>query len=64
MEQQVKDSALSLQQLGPLLWHGFDPWPREVSHAAGTAKKKKMVLSFYLQIFTGNILMYHKNIDT
>ena len=25
--QQVKEPALSLQQLGSLLWHGFDPWP-------------------------------------
>lgn len=24
--QQVKDLALSLQQLGLLLWHEFDPW--------------------------------------
>ena len=24
----VKDSALSLQKLGPLLWHGLDPWHR------------------------------------
>ena len=23
---QVKDLALSLQQLGSLLWHGFNPW--------------------------------------
>ena len=28
VEQPVKDLALSLQQLLPLLWHGFDPWPR------------------------------------
>ena len=25
--QQVKDLMLSLQWLGLLLWHGFDPWP-------------------------------------
>ena len=25
--QQVTDPALSLQQLGSLLWHRFDPWP-------------------------------------
>ena len=25
--QHVKDLALSLQRLGSLLWHGFDPWP-------------------------------------
>ena len=26
--QQVKDLALSVQELGSLLWHRFDPWPR------------------------------------
>ena len=26
--QRVKDPVLSLQQLGLLLWHGFDPWPQ------------------------------------
>ena len=35
MAQQVKDLALSL------LWHGFNPWPRELPHAVGVAKKKK-----------------------
>ena len=28
MPQQVKDPVLPLQQLGSLLWCGFDPWPR------------------------------------
>lgn len=27
MAQWVKDLALSLQQLRPLLWQGFSPWP-------------------------------------
>ena len=27
--QQVKDVALSLQQLGSVLWGGFDPWPED-----------------------------------
>ena len=27
VDQQVKDWAFSLQWLGLLLWHGFDPWP-------------------------------------
>ena len=27
MVQQVKNSALSLQQLGLLLWHRLDHWP-------------------------------------
>ena len=26
MVQQVKDLLLSLQGLGSLLWHGFNPW--------------------------------------
>ena len=28
MVPQVKDQAFSLQKLWPLLWLGFDPWPR------------------------------------
>ena len=28
MAQRVKDPVLSLQQLGSLLWHRFDSWPR------------------------------------
>ena len=28
MAQQLKDLALSLQWLGSLLWHGFNPWLR------------------------------------
>ena len=39
MAQWVKDPALSLQQLGLLLWHGFSLWPEELPHAAGAAKK-------------------------
>ena len=35
MAEWVKDLALSLQQLGLLLWHGF-----ELLHAAGTVQKK------------------------
>ena len=31
----VKELALSL------LWLGFDPWPQEIPHAKGAAKKKK-----------------------
>ena len=30
MAQRVQDPALSLQQPGSLLWHGFDPWPGNV----------------------------------
>ena len=29
MVQWVKDPVLSLQLLGSLLWHGFDPWSWE-----------------------------------
>ena len=38
--QWVKDPALSPLWHRSLLWHGFDTWPREILHAAGTAKKK------------------------
>ena len=41
MAQRIKDVALSRQQLGLLLWHGFDPWPRELLHVTGMAGKKK-----------------------
>ena len=37
----IKDLELSLLWLGSLLWHRFDPWPREVLHTADTKKKKK-----------------------
>ena len=37
----VKDSVLSLQWLGLLLWLGFDRWSWELLHAVGAAKKKK-----------------------
>ena len=37
--QQVKDPVLSLQQLGSLLWHGFDLWPRNF-HMAWVCQKK------------------------
>ena len=37
---QVKDPALSLQQLGSLLWRGFDAWPRN-GHMTWAQPKKK-----------------------
>ena len=40
MAQRVKDLALSLQQLGPLLWHGFDYWPGNFHTLQGRAKQK------------------------
>ena len=39
----VQNPALSLQQLGSWLWHGFNPWPMELPHAMDTAKKKKII---------------------
>ena len=39
MVQQVKDLALSLQQLGLLLWQRFNPW--DLPQAPSLAKKKK-----------------------
>ena len=41
MEQQVKDSALSLQGLQSLLAGGFDFWPGEFPCAVGMAKTNK-----------------------
>lgn len=38
--QAVKDSALSLLWLRPLLWFAFDHWPWEL-HAMGMAQKNK-----------------------
>mgnify|MGYP007071231767 CR=1 FL=1 len=40
MVQQVRDSELSLWQLGSLLWGRFDPWPRNF-HMPRVQKKKK-----------------------
>ena len=39
--QWVKDLALSLQHLESLLWRQFNPWPGELLHATGMAKKAK-----------------------
>ena len=39
--QWVRDPVLSLLWLESLPWHRFDPWPRELSHDEGQAKKKK-----------------------
>ena len=41
MAQQVKDLALSLQWLESLVWHGFDPWPRNFHMPRAQTKKKK-----------------------
>ena len=48
--QLVKDPVLSLQQLGVLLWPRFNPWPGELLHARGTAKKiNKQTLSTHIE---------------
>ena len=41
MAQWVKDLVFSLQWLGSLLWHGFNPWPRNVHMLWACPKKKK-----------------------
>lgn len=41
MVQRVKDPALSLQQLGSLLWHRFNSRPRNFPMLLGVAKKNK-----------------------
>ena len=49
MTQWVKDPALSLQWLGPLLWRMFNPWPRNFHMPqAQPGKKKKSVWEEYL----------------
>ena len=44
MVQQVRDPALSLQQLGLLLWRGFDPWPGNF-HMPWVWQKKESIFS-------------------
>ena len=39
--QGVKDPALSLQQLRFLLWHRFDPWPRNLHMPWAQSKREK-----------------------
>ena len=41
MGQQVKDPALSLPWLGPLLRSGFDPWPGNIHVPQAQPKKKE-----------------------
>ena len=41
MVQKVKDLALSLQWLGSLLWHLFDPWPWNFYRLWALPKLKK-----------------------
>ena len=47
--QQVKDLALSLQQLGSPLWHRFSPYPWKFPHATGMRTpppKKKPTIKY------------------
>ena len=39
--QWIKYLVLSLQWLGSLLWHGFDPWPGKFRMLQDVARKKK-----------------------
>ena len=47
MVQQVKDLVLSLLWLRSLLWHEFNPWPQELLHDVGVAKKTKSDYSHF-----------------
>ena len=47
MVQRVKDPVSSLQQLGSLLWCGFDPWLRNV-HMPWAQPKNKNKNSLWL----------------
>ena len=49
MAQWVKDSVLSLLWLGLLLWHGFDPWPRNFH--VPQVQPKKIVIALGKQQF-------------
>ena len=44
----VKDLALSLLWFGLLLWHGFDPWPRNFHMPWERPKKKKKKSVLYM----------------
>ena len=57
MAQQVKDPALSLQQLGSLLWHGFDAWHgTSTCHRLSQNKtKQKEIKDFVLVQTHGHI---------
>lgn len=45
MAQWVKGPAVSLQWLGPLLWHRLDPWLGNFQHATGVAQKETKLKS-------------------
>ena len=49
MAQHVKD-LMSLLWLWLQLWHEFNPWPREILHAVGVAKKSDSKVFFVVNI--------------
>ena len=51
MAQQVKDPALSLQWLRSLLWHRFNPWPRNFHMPQVRHKKRKEDSNYYTLFF-------------
>ena len=48
MVQWVKDEALSLQWLGSLLWHGFDPSPGNFHKSSAQPKKKRIEMDGWI----------------
>ena len=48
MEQWVKDPISSLQWLRALLWHGFDPWPRNFCMLLVQPRKKVYLGDLFL----------------
>ena len=67
MAQWVKDPALSLQWLGLLLWHGFNPWPRKF-HMPRVHKKKwafkKLCANIPIPIFIATVFTIAKKLET
>lgn len=47
MVERVKYPALLLQGLRSVLWHGFNPWAREIPHATDTAYKNVVYIFMY-----------------
>ena len=60
MAQQVKDPALSLQQLGLLLWHQCDPGPGNFHMLWTWQRKKKKKAKAKLYESPEINLVYHK----
>ena len=51
MAQCVKDLALSLQGLRPLLWCGFSPWPGNFNRLRVWPTKRKIAFKHDLSLF-------------